>query len=133
VDEGPRHGDALTFTARQLGGPVVQPPRQSDALEQMPGAGLDLGSIVMTYYRGDEDVFQHGTLRQQMMVLENETDVPVAEIGQEPLGQGERVGAFEPHRAGGRAIERPKQVEQRALAGAGRTHDGHGVAALDFQ
>ena len=71
--------------------------------------------------RRDQDVLQHAALRQQVVILEHEPDVPVAERGQVRLRQGERVHAVERDRPAGRRVERAEDVEQRALA---RTRTG---------
>ena len=49
------------------------------------------------------------------------------------FGQGERVDAVEADGAGRRPVERAEDVQQRALAGAGRPHDGEGLAALQVE
>ena len=57
----------------------------------------------------------------------------VAEIGQRALGQGERVLAAEAHGAGGGVVERAEDVEQRALARAGRAHDRERIARFESE
>ncbi len=54
------------------------------------------------------------------MVLEDEADVPVAEVGQHWLGQAERVLAVQAEFAGGGTVEGAQDVQERAFAGAGR-------------
>jgi len=65
------------------------------------------------------------------MVLKDETDLLVPECGEFFFFQQKRITAVEGDGAGGRRLERPKNIEQRALAAAGRTHDGSGVARLE--
>ena len=83
--------------------------------------------------RWREDVLKDGTLRQQVMVLEDETDVTVAEVGQIAFGQGKGVVALQADTAGGGRFEGAEEVEQGALAGTGRPHDGDGRPALDLE
>ena len=129
----PSDGDALPFPAGQLGGPMLQPLAEADALQQLARERLELGRVPLTDQCGNEDVFQHGALRQEVMVLKDETDVPVAVVGEAAFAEGERILAVEPHGAGSRPVERAEDVQQRALARAGRPHDGEGVAALHLQ
>ena len=68
-----------------------------------------------------------------MVVLKDEADVSIAKVGQVALGQGEGIASLQPHVAARRPVERAENVQQRALAGAGRPHDGHGVAALQVE
>src|SRR5262249_41178506 len=63
----------------------------------------------------------------------DEADVPVAEVGELLLGQGEGIGVAQPDLAGGGLVEGAEDVQQRALAGAGRPHDGDGLGGLQVQ
>ena len=67
------------------------------------------------------------------MVLKHEADRTVAEVGKLRLREGERVGAVEADGAAGRPVERAEQVQERALAGAGRAHDGERLAAVEAE
>ena len=67
------------------------------------------------------------------MILKDEADGAIAEVGQLRLRQGEGVLVAEADAAVRRPVERAEDVQQRTFAGAGRPHHGHGLAALDFE
>jgi hypothetical protein len=50
-------------------------------------------------------------LRQQVVVLKDEPDVAVAEVGQLALGEGERILAVEADRAGRGPVEGAEDVQ----------------------
>ncbi len=66
-----------------------------------------------------KDVFQHGALRQQVMVLEHEPDLLVSEAGELFLGQAEGVDVPKQHRAGVGRLQGPEYMQQGALADPG--------------
>src|ERR1700722_12392899 len=68
-----------------------------------------------------------------MVILEDEADRAIAELRQRRVGQAERLLLAGLVSAGGRPFEGAKQVEQRALAGAGRAEDGERFAGLQRQ
>src|SRR5262249_6094382 len=73
--------------------------------------------------RGNENVLEHRALRQEAVILEDETDLPVAERGERVRWELERIAPVERHTPGGRRLERAEDVEQRALAAPRRSHD----------
>jgi hypothetical protein len=131
LDERARDGHSLPFAAGEFGRPVVESVCQSHALEQLPGVRLRVcGARVAVDQRGNQHVLQHRTLREKVVVLEDEADPPVPERGQLAVVQRERVRAVEPHCARGRSVERAEDVQQRALAGPGRPRHHDRVAAV---
>ena len=68
-----------------------------------------------------------------MVELKNETDLVVADIGQIVLGQLTEVAIRQPHRAVRRLVECAEQIQQRALAGAGRPHNRHGRTRCELE
>ena len=80
---------------------------------------------------GIEHVFQHRALRQQVVLLKHEADLPAAEVGERGLVELERILAGEADAAGGRRLERAEDRQQRALAGAAGTEDGEVFAASE--
>src|SRR5215469_5818188 len=64
------------------------------------------------------------------MVLENKADRLIPERRQLPLGQLEGISSVESKGASSWRFQRAKDVEERALSGPRRTHDGHRVTAL---
>jgi hypothetical protein len=81
----------------------------------------------------DQHVLQHRALRQEMMVLENETDLPIANISKIQITQGGQIASFEKHLAGGGPIQGPNDIQERAFAGTRRPNDRQRFAALKFQ
>src|SRR5207253_4186006 len=80
-----------------------------------------------------QHVFKHRALRQQIMFLENETDVPVAKKGKRGIREAKWLLIAEPVGAGRWPIERAEQVQERAFAGAGRAEDGDGLAGSEIE
>ena len=64
------------------------------------------------------------------MILEDEADLLVAERRQVFFGESIGIGAIQRDGSRGWRLEAAGNVEQRALAGAGRPHDGRRIAAL---
>ena len=67
------------------------------------------------------------------MGLKDEADLPVADFGQLQLVELAEVLAVEQHRAARGPVQRADDLQQRALARAGRADDGKGFAARDFE
>jgi hypothetical protein len=94
-DDGERRACAFAaFAARQLG----EQQRQLDVLQGR----------------------EHG---HQVVGLKDETDVPSSPLSARAFGRGGDVGARDAEVARGRAIEAGDQVQERALAGTGGTHE----------
>ena len=160
VDERADDGDALAFAAGELAGEMMQPFRETDALEQALGAlgrslnssgptpspskegssirllvpllggvrgGLGLGQ------RRHEDVFPHGALREEEVGLEHEADLPIADGGELEFVELTQISSSKLDAAGRGLIERADDLQQRALAGTGRSHDSERFAGVDLQ
>ena len=82
---------------------------------------------------GSEDVLLRREHRQQVELLEDEADVPAAQLGQVLVGHLGDVLAADLHAAVGRAVEPGEQVHERRLAGARRAHDGRELADGDLE
>ena len=83
--------------------------------------------------RGQFDVLLRREGRQQVIELEDEADVGRPPVGQFGGGQALDPPPGDPDGAVGRTIQTGDQVEQGALAGAGRPHQGEKVALRDVQ
>ena len=112
-----------------------EPRPKADFLQQLFRAFGRLFSEhrVLARERRDQDVFQDGALRQEMMRLENETDLAIAHRGQLDVVELVQLTAVEQHLPAVRAVERAHDVQQRALARTGRSDDRDRFAASDFQ
>ena len=69
--------------------------------------------------------------RDQVKELEHEPDLLAAQLRQGVLAERGDVDAVDHDRARRRRIEAGEQPEQRRLAAAGRTDDGHELPARD--
>ena len=81
--------------------------------------------------RWREDVLEDAQLRQQAVILEDESHLAIAELG-EVLGcERERIPAFEFHGSRRWRFESADDIEERTLATAGWSYDGNGVAGVE--
>src|SRR6266850_2165560 len=96
-------------------GPVVQPVTQADQLEHLSRDLLGLAARQPADQARHGRVFQRGELRQEVVELEDEPDVPVAEPRQRLLAHLERVLAVVEHVPGGGRIKRAHHVQEGAL------------------
>src|SRR5262249_37428998 len=134
VDERPGDGDALLLPAGELAGPVVEAVGQPDTLEQGGGAALAFGAgAVGGVEQGRLDVFQGGGGGEQVEVLEEEADAPVAQPGKLVGAEAGNLLAGEVVAAGGGAVEAAEAVHEGGLAGAGRADEGDELALVDVE
>ena len=135
VDEGADDGDALAFATGELAGAVVEAVGETDAGEERLGAfsGRAAAGEVGIGEGGDEDVFQHGALRQEMVGLEDEADLLVADARELEVVEAGEVFAVEQELAGGGAVEGTDNVEERTFAAAGRADDGDTLAPREVE
>jgi hypothetical protein len=133
LDQRPGQRRPLPLAAGEFGRPILQPLAQAHAIQQHPrpverrrrgGAGG---------HGGQQHVFQHGALRQQVMLLEDEADLPIAKGGQLRLGQLERVQAVERHPPAAGRLQGAQHAQQGALAGAAGADNRQVLPALHGQ
>ena len=79
------------------------------------------------------DVLRGRQHRDQVVGLEDETDVAGAPLRQRLARLGGDVDAVHVHRSGGRLIQPAQDVQQRRLAGAARAHERDEFAAFDVE
>ena len=72
-------------------------------------------------------------IAQQMMILKDEADLPIAEGGQHGPGQFGGILTIEHHASLPRRLERADNAQQRALAGAAGAEDRQILASREFQ
>ncbi len=132
----PRDRRTLLLSARQLGGTMIEPFGKADLCQKGARTRLFVACVSLRG-RCDESrrehVLQHRALRQQRMVLEHEPDGPVPERRLLALREAIRILAFERHGSRGGRFESAENIEERALAAAGRPHDGNGIAAIEAE
>jgi len=135
IDQGAGESDAELFAAGELPRAMGEAVSEADGSEERLGAGAGGGGVFgpVTGEAGDEDIFEDGALREQVVELEDEADGAVAEAGGGGgLERGE-VGIGDSDTAGGGAVERTEEIEERGLAAAGGAGDGDGFAGANME
>jgi hypothetical protein len=131
-DDGACDGHALLLPAGQLAGPVVQPLAQPELFQRLAGPP-QLVTLATPDTEGHLDVLERRELRQQVVQLEDETDVPVAVGGEPARVAGEDLLATKEQSAGVRGVETAEAVQEGRLADARVADDRHGLPFADFQ
>ena len=118
-------GHPLLLTAGELGGAVPQPIFQPDQRGQLVAAlaGGRAGATLVV--QRNLDVFHDRQLLDQVIRLKDEADAGSADHGKLVVAHLGDIVVAEKELAAGRLVQATEQVEQRALAGTGRAHDGH--------
>ena len=110
-----RNCNALLFTAgkrpRSMDGPIRQP----HPVEQCASARFALAGRKSANAEGHFDVFERRELRQQMVELEDEPDVPVPEPDARGVVHLINRGVADANRAGVEVIEATEDVQEGAL------------------
>ena len=129
VHERARDGDALLLAAGELRRAVAEPLAEPELFEQRSRPRLRLAAERLPADHGrHRDVLQRRELRQQVVELEDEADLLVAELREPVVRLREHVAAAVFYASGGGPVERAEQVEQRALARAALPDDRHHLA-----
>lgn len=110
----------------------MHPVGQAHALEQVTRAFLD-GVVGGRFagQHGHEDILKHRAVRQQVVRLEHEADAFASESRERCLIEGGQGDTINEHSAFVGLVQGSDQVEEGALAGAGGSHDGDGLACGD--
>ena len=106
VHERAGDGDALLLAAGQLRGQVVPPRAEPDGVQELGGAGAAFGRRHGGGRRGRLDVLARGQGRDQVELLEDESDRVAPQARELPLGDVQQVpsvAADGPERSAGRA------------------------------
>ena len=82
IGKAARDGDALAFSAGELGGKMMQTRFESDCFQQFDGPVFSLGDGAVRFKHRDLHVLERGESREQMEGLENETDLVGAILGE---------------------------------------------------
>ncbi len=126
VGEGSAQRDALLFAAGQLAGQRSRAVVQTDALEELAGAG----SPRRLWYACEAERYRDQLLRGELagerapVVLVGIAERPRPVVAQSPARHARKVDAVDDDRAGARALQPCENPHQRRLAGpAGAQHD----------
>ena len=142
VDQGADDGDALAFAARKFAGTMIYAFGQADAFEKTVGAGFGGFSRSggrsphgLFYLRQGrhQDIFQNGTLGEEIMELEHEAEFAVADRCEFNVVELVQILVIELDRAAGGAIQCADDLQQCAFAGAGWTDDGKGLSSVHLK
>lgn len=124
IDQRAHDGDTLAFPAGKLAGAMGESMAKTDALEELASAFGGIGGRAAGVGQcGNENIFQHGTLGQQMVRLKNEANLLVANGGEFRLGEVREFFAVQLNATASGGVERAEDVEQGAFAAAGWADD----------
>ena len=131
VDQGAGYGYALHLSARHLVAVVVEPLAQSYGLEGDDGTLLALvGTHGGVVHERQLDILHAGGLGEQVVVLEDEPYLAVAQNGAVVAAHGAHAHTVEVVFAARRRVEAAKLVEQGGLSRARLAHDGDKLALV---
>src|SRR5262249_21636127 len=123
----PRAGDgaALLLPAAGLPGEVLAPVPHAPPLQRALPPPATLGRRETAVGEGQLDVLEDGEVADEVEALEDEPDLPVADVG--PLGGAEARyrTAIEEVGPGGGGVEQPEDRQERGLPRAGGADDCH--------
>src|SRR5580704_15843148 len=130
IDERAGDRDTLLFAAGKLRGKMFDAIAEADAFKRLASFGFVRGAVEVLR---EHHILDGGEIRYEMKLLEDEADLFGAEAGEAAFIEAGDVGTVDDGAAGCGRIEAAKNVDQRGLAGAGRTHDGDPFAGLDVE
>ena len=119
--------DALALAARQLDRPAGPELGEPYEVERALGAGSPLGARDLAHLHPVFDVFAHGHVREERVVLEHRVDV--AQVRRLPR----HVGATQLDRAFVGKFEPGDHPQQRGLAGARRSEHREELAVGNLE
>ena len=130
-DDGPGDGHALLLTAGKLAGKMVEAIIEADELQ---GGGCVFAALFPAQrgeFQREFHVFKRGKNRDQVERLKDKPEVVIAPAGEIALAHSVGFFAHDQKAAIGGLVHAGDQVEQRAFAGARRTHEGDEFARRD--
>ena len=133
-DKGAGNGHTLLLAAGELCRSVVDALFEPHAVDDFHSALIPLTSRVMlVVHQRQLDILEHRGARQQVVVLEDETYLTVAYVGQLVAAEGGHIGAVDDIVAGGGGVETAQDVEQGGFAAARGAHDADKLARFDAE
>ena len=127
------HRHSLLFASRHLPSSMTQSVLQPHGGKEFPRHLLGLGPLPATHEAGNHHVLEGREFPQQVMELKNEADPAISQVRQSAVVHQGHILAPDPHRTGGRTVQRSEQVKQSRLARPTRPDDGHGLPRLNFE
>ena len=104
--------------------------RESHKLQQVEGALFGGFLRRACNVGGYHNILQSRELRQQLVELEDEADVAIAEVGQLLLGEGGYVDRIDVHRTAVGAVQRADDLQQGGLASSTWADDADYLATI---
>ena len=129
-NHGAGHSGALLLAAGHLIGVLFQQLLNAQLTGQRHQRPVHLRVFLPGQHQRQIDVVLQREGVQQVEILKHKAQMIPAEGGHVGLLHLADVPALQQHLTGGGLIQRRQNVQQRGLAGAGFTHDGHIFALL---
>src|SRR5215471_5489586 len=127
-----RDGHALFLASRELAGEMLQPIAKSDKPQRRLGMFHALISCQRCEFQRQLHVLDRRQHRNQVEALKHKPDVRISPVRDFPVGEGAQIFAEHTDFAVGCPVHRCDQMKQRGFPGAGRPHQCHELAFLDF-
>ena len=131
--QSPGDGHPLLLAAGELGGLVAQLVAQAHHLQRHLGPLVALGPGHSRIHEGDLHVLHERQLWQQIVLLENKTQHPVADGRQLIFVHLSHILSVQQIRAGGGDVQTADDVHAGGLAGTGLAHDGHKLPLVNLK
>ena len=128
-DDGAGDGDALLLTAREFVWFMVHAAFETDFFEGLFGEGGPVFGAGV--HEWEFDVLEGGGAREEVVVLEDEADVLVANVGELIFVEAADLFFVEVVLAGGGLVEASEDVHEGRFSGAGWPHDGDELALMN--
>ena len=129
--EGPGERHALLLASRELGGVVVPALGEADGRQELgrarPGGGMSC------QLERQQDVLAGRHVREELVRLEDEADLPAAQEGQVVFRHRVDRRALQEDLPSRRPVEAGHEAEERRLAAARRAEDGGELTRGDGQ
>ena len=133
VHQRSRYGDALFFAAGKFGRLVRGAVAEVHESEQFLGACFGFFVAFSGDESGNHDVFEGREFGQQLMELEHETDVAVAEVAELLARERCHVGSIDSEATAVGSVECADDLQQRGFSGSRRADNTHDFAFRDFE
>ncbi len=130
-EQSPGDGHPLLLAPGELVGAMIEPAAQTDPAEKLHRPPPEfLGNPARQ--KGHEDILDGRQIAEQIEALKNKAHIGSAVFVPLAGGQSREPFAVDNDLAGGRFIERPDQIQQRALSAPRWPDDKRERSPLDF-
>lgn len=133
VDEAAGNAGPLLLSAGKLCRTVIEALPQADQFGQFAHAAVVFGGDVAPIGERRGDILEDRQLGDQIVCLEDEADPFGPNRRQGIVVQFRDVVGADPVFPVGRLVQAAEQVQERTLAGTGRSHDGDVVTLGNFE